>query len=101
MNIMATERGLMVPLILTLPRGLHARPSAKLAQIARKFQSDILLRGEEGEVDAKSMLDVLSLSCPARARLVVLAKGPDAKEALTEIYDYLAGPKDWNGKEDS
>lgn len=91
----------MTSLLLMLPRGLHARPSAKVAQIARKYKADILLRGEGGEVDAKSMLDVLSLSCPAHARLDLIAKGPDAREALQDLYNFLAVSGELNGQENS
>lgn len=89
MRIIQTDRGLMTHLILALPKGLHARPSAKVAQTAREFKSDILLIGENGEVDAKSMLDVLSLSSPPRAHLTLIAKGSDAKQALERLYVLL------------
>ena len=89
MEIIPTDRGLRATLVLALPKGLHARPSAKVAQTARKYQSDILLIGENGEVDAKSMVDVLSLSCPPRAHLTLLAKGPDAREAIEDLYTLL------------
>lgn len=91
MEIMETARGHAVDLTLTIKKGLHARPSAKVAQAARKFKADILLIGENGEVDAKSMVDILTLSCPPRARLRILAKGADAREALEELHGLLAG----------
>lgn len=91
MQIKETDNGFAVELAIKLPHGLHSRPSAKLAQLAQKFQSHIMLLSENGEVDAKSMLDILSLALPTNARVRLLAKGPDAKEALTALYTMLAG----------
>lgn len=89
MDIMETEYGLKVEFIINHPHAIHARPAASLAQIARKYKSDILIIGENGEVDAKSMLDILSLAPEPNARLQLLAKGPDAREALTSLSSFL------------
>ena len=94
MNIEETDRGLKVEFTMNLRNSLHARPSAKLAQAARKFKSDILLINEHGEVDAKSMLDILSLAPEPNSRLQFLANGPDAREALTELYALMVNSRE-------
>lgn len=91
MEIVETGRGLSVEFTMNEHHTLHSRPSAKLAQTARKFKSDILLIGENGEVDAKSMLDILSLAPEPNAKLHFLAKGPDAREALETLYRLMGG----------
>lgn len=68
-------------------QGLHARPAARLAQEARKFPCDVRLVGSEGEVDAKSILDILTLAAGQGANLELRASGPEADSAL----EYLAG----------
>ncbi len=35
--------------------------------------------------DAKSVLDILTLACPPGTNLEVVAKGPDAEEAIEAI----------------
>lgn len=94
MEIKETPRGLSVELIMRLPRSLHARPSAKLAGVARQFKADVWLIGDNGEVNAKSMLDILSLAPGPNDRLTFLAKGEDAREALTAIGDFINNYKD-------
>ena len=43
--------------------GLHARPAAKIAEIAQKAKSRVwLIRGDE-KVDASSIIDILTLAC--------------------------------------
>lgn len=91
MEILETSRGLAIDLVVKLPKGLHSRPSAALAKTARSLQSNILLIGENGEVDAKSMLDILSLGAGPGARLRLLAKGPDSRKALEKLAAFLTG----------
>lgn len=88
-EIITTDRGLALDATIRLPKGLHSRPSAKLAQIARQYDADIHLLASDGEVDAKSMLDVLSLALQTNDTVRILAKGPQALEAILEIGNFL------------
>ena len=92
-----TPRGLALRLTLNLRGGLHARPAARLAQEAQRYAADIQLIGETGEVDAKSMLDILSLAPPANAELILLAKGDDAREALHGLARFLTTLQEEHG----
>ncbi len=65
--------------------GLHARAAAKIVQISNQFQSRICIIKNGREADAKSMLDILTLSCPRGTRLEVCAEGDDAAEALAAL----------------
>lgn len=94
MEYRETERGLAADFILKLPYSLHSRPAAKLAQIARNFDSDISLIGDSGEVDVKSMLDLLSLAPERNASLTLLAHGPDALQALEALLPILTSDKE-------
>lgn len=65
--------------------GLHARPAGILAQEAQSFDASIALVSEDQEVDAKSILDILTLAAGQGARLTIRAEGGDASEALDRI----------------
>lgn len=91
MNIISTDRGLMLDCDLKLPHSLHARPSARIAQKAREFESNILIIADTGEADAKSMLDILSLALQVNATVRLLANGPDAFAALLALGRLLLG----------
>ncbi|MFP4658088.1 MAG: HPr family phosphocarrier protein [Desulfonatronovibrionaceae bacterium] len=69
--------------------GLHARPAARLAQEAQKFKSEIRLGIDGREVDAKSILDVLTLAASGGAKLQIVAAGADAKKAVTHLSGLL------------
>jgi len=66
-------------------QGLHARPAAKLAQTAQRFQAAITIVMGAQAVDAKSILDILTLAAGHRANLELRAKGCDALPALDEL----------------
>jgi phosphocarrier protein HPr len=65
--------------------GLHARPAARLAREAQKFVSRITLMSQEQEVDAKSILDLLTLALGPGCSVVLKAKGEDARDALEHL----------------
>ena len=65
--------------------GLHARAAAKIVQTSTQFQSRISIIKNGREADAKSMLDILTLSCPQGTRIELCAEGKDAAEALAAL----------------
>lgn len=98
MKINETARGLYCEFTLQLPGGMHARPSAKFAQLAQSFSSDIVLINENGEVNAKSMLDVLSLGIKKGDNLILMANGSDARLALEKLSEFCQDGRDHYGK---
>jgi phosphocarrier protein len=62
--------------------GLHARPAGKLAQTAQSFEAEIQLVHDGQEVDAKSILDVLTLAAGPGEVIEIRASGDDAVDAL-------------------
>jgi phosphocarrier protein len=67
--------------------GLHARPAARLAQAAQEFAAEVRLQYGDMSVDAKSVLDILSLSAARGAALIIRAKGADAERAITALEE--------------
>ena len=62
--------------------GLHARPAALFIQTAAQFESDIKVSYGGREVNAKSILSVLTLGANQGAVVTVRAEGGDADAAL-------------------
>lgn len=65
--------------------GLHARPAGVLAQEAQGFHASIELVLEDQTVDAKSILDILTLAAGQGVKLEVRAGGDDARAALDRL----------------
>ena len=64
------------------PAGLHARPAAVLANAAKKFGADIRLQRGEQRANAKSVVAILGMEVAHSDRVVVVAQGSDAEEAI-------------------
>jgi len=65
--------------------GLHARPAAKLAELSNRYKATITFEVDGEEVDAKSLLSILTLACPQGTKVKVKAYGEDAQEALEAL----------------
>jgi phosphocarrier protein len=70
--------------------GLHARASAKLTQLAAKFQSEVWMTRNKRRVNAKSIMGVMMLAAGKGAKVTLETEGPDeqaAFEALTQLIN--------------
>jgi phosphocarrier protein len=67
------------------PLGVHARPAALLVQLANRFQSEISLVKEGERVDAKSVLQLMTLAAEQGTVLWLEARGSDATSAADAI----------------
>jgi phosphocarrier protein len=65
--------------------GLHARPAAMLVQITNEYQSTIKILKDDFEVDAKSIMGVMTLAAKQRSKLNFVVDGPDENEVLVAI----------------
>ena len=70
---------------------LHARPAAQFVRAAMAFSSRIQVAAGDREVDAKSLLSVLSLGAKGGTTLRLSAEGEDARRAVAELADLVAG----------
>ena len=84
-GIMPLEEGYVLRVRVLNDQGLHARPAARLAQEAQKFDCDIRLVLGSDDVDAKSILDILTLAAGQGSELELRANGPRAEEALSHL----------------
>lgn len=74
--------------------GLHARPAAMLVQAASKFRSEIRLKKDDVEANAKSILSVMMLAAEAGSLVTIKAEGEDeqqAVETLTKMFEEKFG----------
>ncbi len=69
------------------PMGLHARPAAQLARLAKRFASSVTILSHDSgeECNATSVTAVMGLQTRLNSALTVITSGPDAREALAAI----------------
>jgi phosphocarrier protein FPr len=77
------------PIVVPNPTGLHARPSAVLATLAKKYKSEIRLKYDDKQANARSVVGIMGLSIGKNARVQVIATGEDAQEAITELAEAI------------
>ena len=70
--------------------GLHARASAKLTQLAARFQSEVHLARNGRRVNAKSIMGVMMLAAGKGAKVTLETAGPDENEAMDAIAALVA-----------
>ena len=70
--------------------GLHARPSAKVAQLATRFQSDVWMAKGARRINAKSIMGVMMLAAARGTTLVIEASGPDEDAAAAALAQLVA-----------
>jgi len=66
-------------------QGLHARPCHAIASTALTFQSELRIRSQTRQVNAKSILELMTLSAGPGTELELLARGTDAEALLAAV----------------
>ncbi|QTL97649.1 HPr family phosphocarrier protein [Iocasia frigidifontis] len=74
---------------ITNETGLHARPASKFVQKAGGFNSEIIAILNDREVNAKSILGILSLGASKGKEIILKAEGTDEEMAIKELVNYL------------
>ena len=75
--------------------GIHARPAGILVKAIAKKTSDIKIKkaGDTREVNAKSIMGMMSLTLMPGEEITVVANGTDEKEAAAGIERFLVNVK--------
>lgn len=71
--------------VLTNPTGLHARPAKVFATAAAGLAADVTVAKDDREVNAESVLSVLTLDCHQGDEILIRTDGEDAQAALEEL----------------
>jgi phosphocarrier protein len=74
--------------------GLHARPAATLVQTTTGYKSSVKILKDNFEVDAKSIMGVMTLAAGPGCELKFVVDGPDENEALTAIENLFESKLD-------
>ena len=65
--------------------GVHARPAAAFVKVANRFDC-IIFAEKDGEViNAKSIMGLMMLAAGPGSKIILRARGHDAKEALEAL----------------
>ena len=74
---------------INIPSGLEARPVALLVQVASQYESKIMVQTGSKQINAKSIMGMMSLGLNEGEDLTVIADGADEEDAIAHIEKYL------------
>jgi phosphocarrier protein len=75
--------------IVTNNAGLHTRPAAAVVKLASRFKSDFFIEMQGVEINAKSIIGVMSLAAPKGTKLTLKLDGEDAEEAARQLAEFF------------
>ena len=79
------ERSLTVK----LETGLQARPAAQFVQEANKFSAEVFLEKGGKQINAKSIMGLMTLALAKDEEIIIKADGDDEEEAITALVAFV------------
>lgn len=70
--------------------GIHARPAALIVQTAATYQCQIMFTKDGEEINAKSIMGIITLGAAYQSVITIRAEGSDEQEAvdaLASLFD--------------
>jgi multiphosphoryl transfer protein len=80
-------------LVVLLEHGIHARPAATLAAVAKKLSADVNIVFGDRKANAKSPVALMSLGVRRGDEIIIQASGSDAESAAATVEQAIAGGK--------
>lgn len=76
-------------IIVPNPTGLHARPSAVLASLCKRFDAKLELQKGDQRANARSVVSIMALEVGRGDKIQLVAQGPQAEAALEALVPQL------------
>jgi phosphocarrier protein len=76
----------------TDPLGVHARPAARLADLAHRYKSNVSLSFKGRTANARHIVAVMLLSASVGSTITIETSGPDEREAIDAFSSLISGP---------
>lgn len=81
------------------PSGLHARPAKVFAKAAAASDAEVTVSKDGNEVNAKSVLSVLTLDCHHGDEITIRVEGDDAESTLNDLVTLVENGLGEGGEE--
>ncbi|RKL68417.1 phosphocarrier protein Chr [Salipaludibacillus neizhouensis] len=69
--------------------GLQARPAALFVQEANRFTSDIFIEKDGKNVNAKSIMGIMSIAVGVNKDIHIKVDGPDEQVAMDTLIEFV------------
>lgn len=95
-DVMAEPEIYRETVVVNLENGMHMYPCSQIARLVREKNCEVRIGRNEQTVNAKNVLDLMTLGAEKGSELVVETEGPDASETLQEVVALFASNFDVN-----
>ncbi|WP_027339885.1 HPr family phosphocarrier protein [Halonatronum saccharophilum] len=69
--------------------GIHARPASMIVQEANKYGAEVKIVKDGSEVNAKSIMGIMSLGVSQSTEVTIKAEGADADAAVDALVELI------------
>jgi phosphocarrier protein HPr len=80
--------------VIVWKQGLHSRPATRVVTTANKFDCQVTIKNSDMEINAKSIISLISLGATFKTRLTIVTEGEDEKEAMEALVACFSDPDD-------
>ncbi len=70
-------------------RGLHARAAGKLVTLAATFQAEVIVKYNNKEASADSIMDLMMLGAGYDSRVELICRGEEALPAYQVLFELI------------
>ncbi len=67
--------------------GIHARPAANIVKTANKYNCEIRIKKDNDEINAKSIMGIITLAAAFKTELILVADGEDEQSAVEALFN--------------
>lgn len=76
-------------IVLKNKSGLHSRPAADFVKKSNEFKSIVRIKKGDKEIDAKSIIALLTLGAACGTQIELIIDGEDEQRAMDEMVTFL------------
>lgn len=69
--------------------GLHARPASQFVKKANQYKAETSIIFDGKEVNAKSIMGIMSLGISKGSQVTLKAEGKDENDAISELAEFI------------
>ena len=66
-------------------KGIHARPASQIVQVASTFSAKINIIHNNNEINAKSIIGILTLGVTFKEKIILRIEGVDEERAMKKL----------------
>jgi len=84
-----SERKVSRTVVVRTPRGLHLRPWGQFAELAHKFDAQVVVIKGGTQADGRSTMQLLTLAAVQGSELQIEAQGFAADDAVAALCEFI------------